>query len=50
MGTIGELVFDTFTAVSCGEEIVEMKLADRSALLLTRKGDIYQIGEILREG
>jgi mitogen-activated protein kinase kinase kinase 9 len=49
-GTIGELVFDTFTTVGCGEEIVEMKLANNNALFLTRKGDIFQLGEIYREG
>lgn len=49
-GTIGELVFDTFTTVGCGEEIVEMKLANHSALFLTRKGDIFQLGEIFKEG
>lgn len=29
---------------------MELKLSDRSAILLTRKGDVYQLGEYYRDG
>jgi alpha-tubulin suppressor-like RCC1 family protein len=30
--------------------VVELKLSDRSAILLSRKGDIYQLGDYYRDG
>ncbi len=51
-GTVGEKVYENFTAVNCGggEEIVDLKICEKNALFLTRKGELYQLGEYFKEG
>jgi hypothetical protein len=43
-GTLGEKVFESFTALNCGEDVVELKMCERNAIMLTRKGEVYQVG------
>ena len=50
VGTIGEKVFESFTSLNCGDDVVELKICEKNAIILTRKGEIYQIGEYYRDG
>lgn len=44
-GTVGDRVFENFTNLSVGsEEVVEIKLIEKSVLLLTKRGEVYQMG------
>lgn len=48
-GTIGEKVFELFTQINNSEEFIEMKICERSVIFLTRKGDLFQMGEFQKE-
>ena len=38
-----------FTSVSISDEVIDLKLGEKSAIFLTRKGELYQIGVLYRE-
>ena len=44
-GTFGEKVYEMFATVPISEEIVDLKLGEKSAIFLTKKGDVYQWGD-----
>lgn len=41
-------MIENFSQLSFNEEIIEMKLGEKSAIFLTKKGDVYQLGEITK--
>lgn len=47
-GSIGDKVFETFNQIGLSEEIINFKLGDKSAIFLTKKGDVYTLGEYYR--
>lgn len=47
-GSFGERMIENFSQLSFNEEIIEMKLGEKSAIFLTKKGDVYQLGEITK--
>ena len=50
VGTLGERVFETFTSMSIGsDEIVDIKIIAKSVLILSKKGEIFQMGEYYKE-
>lgn len=42
-------MIENFSQLSFNEEIIEMKLGEKSAIFLTKKGDVYQLGEITKQ-
>lgn len=50
-GTIGDRTFETFSSLNIGsEEILDIKLTERSALLLSKRGELFQMGEHFKDG
>lgn len=44
-GTVGDRVFENFAHLNLGsEEIVDLKMIEKSVLLLTKRGELYQMG------
>jgi hypothetical protein len=56
-GKIGSLVFETFTQLnlsnsslnSGSEDAADLKICDKSMIILTRRGEVYQLGECFKE-
>lgn len=48
-GSFGDKIFETFTQMGSNDDFSDMKLGEKSAIFLTRKGDVYIFGEYFRE-
>jgi alpha-tubulin suppressor-like RCC1 family protein len=48
-GAFGERIIENFCQLTINEEIVDMRLGEKSGIFLTRKGEIYQLGEFYKE-
>lgn len=43
-GAFGERTIESFSQLTVNEQITDMKLGEKSAIFLTKKGDVYQLG------
>lgn len=48
-GAFGERTIESFSQLTVNEEILDMKLGEKTAIFLTKKGDVYQLGEINKD-
>ena len=50
VGNIGNRTYETFTLLNCNEDIADFKITEKSVLILTRKGEVLQLGEHWKDG